>query len=214
VFVGLIEDLGNGELSEAVMKFVCEKKELKVSNCICRLKLKRRLDLAIADESDFIGSHISEIAKEEIEELEVSVLSDILRSESIRIPSEDSLLEFVLDLGDRHSGLLGDVRFEYLSRSGIDVFFGRISHNSLDDRLWQQLWTRCRHQIVYDRDDILLNRFLSVHRPPESAWSGLISHLTEFCGGNVHAKGLVAISCSSNAHNQCWDVVNYAWNSY
>jgi hypothetical protein len=38
--------------------------------------------------------------------------------------------------------------------------------------------------------------------------------LTELCGGNVHAKGLVAISCSSNERNQCWDVVNYDWNKY
>jgi hypothetical protein len=215
VLIGLIEDLGNVELGESVMKSVCEREELKVSNCICRLKLKRRLDLAIAEESDFIGSHISEIAKDEIVELEVSVLSDILRSESIRIPSEDWLLEFVVDLGDRHSGLLEDVRVEYLSGSGIDVFFGRISHNSLDDRLWQQLWTRCRHQIVYDTDDILWNRCDGfVHRRPESAWSGLISHLTEFCGGNVHVKGLVAITCSSNLSNQCWDVVNYNWDDF
>jgi hypothetical protein len=42
----------------------------------------------------------------------------------------------------------------------------------------------------------------------------LISHLTELCGGNVHAKGLVAISSSSNAYHQCWDVVNYDWNNY
>jgi hypothetical protein len=34
------------------------------------------------------------------------------------------------------------------------------------------------------------------------------------CGGNVHAKGLVAISCSSNWYNQYWDVVNYDWNNY
>jgi hypothetical protein len=215
VLVGLIEDLGNVELSDAVMKFVCAKEELKVSNCICRMKLKGRLELAIAEESDFIGSHISEFAKDEIAELEVSVLSDILRSESLRIPNEDWLLEFVVDLGDRHFGLLGDVRIEYLSRSGIDVFFGRISHQSLDDRLWQQLWIRCRHRIVYETDDILLNRSIgSVHRPPESAWSGLISYLTELCCGNVHAKGLVAISCSSNSSNQCSDVVNYDWNNY
>jgi hypothetical protein len=83
-----------------------------------------------------IGWHISEFAKDEIEELEVSVLSDILRSELIGIPNEDRLLEFLLILADRHSSLLGDVRFEYLSRSGIDVFLGRISHKSLDDRLW------------------------------------------------------------------------------
>jgi hypothetical protein len=115
VFVGLIEDLGNVELSDAVMPFVCEREERKVSNCICRLNLKWPLDLAIAEESDFIGSHISAFAKDEIEELEVSLVSDILKSESIQIPNEDWLLEFLLDLGDRHSSLLRDARFDNLS---------------------------------------------------------------------------------------------------
>jgi hypothetical protein len=32
--------------------------------------------------------------------------------------------------------------------------------------------------------------------------------------GNVHEKGVVAITCSSNNRNRCWDVVNYDWNDY
>jgi hypothetical protein len=48
-----------------------------------------------------------------------------------------------------------------------------------------------------------------VRRSPDSAWSGLISHLTELCGGNVHAENFVAVSCSSTECNQCWNVVNY-----
>jgi hypothetical protein len=41
----LIEDLGNIELSEMVMKFVCESEDLKFSNGMCRLKLEHPFSL-------------------------------------------------------------------------------------------------------------------------------------------------------------------------
>jgi hypothetical protein len=55
-----------------------------------------------------------------------------------------------------------------------------------------------------------------VIRPGESdsPWSGLICCLREECGGNVHEKGIVDITCSSTERNQCWQIVNYDWNSW
>jgi hypothetical protein len=53
-----------------------------------------------------------------------------------------------------------------------------------------------------------------VQRSADSGLSGLISHLTDLCGGNVHAKDFVTISCSSTSYNQCWDVVNYDGDHY
>jgi hypothetical protein len=213
IFVSLIEELGNVELSETVMKFVSECDELNQSNCIFRLKQKHRLEVEIGRECDFIASHISEMRMDEIRGIEVVLVSNILKSESIRIPSEDWLLNFVLELGGLYSTLLGDIRFEYLSPSSIDILFKHISPHSIDDRLWYQLWNRCRHRIVYDStdiSDILWNRCPGfVQRSPDSAWSGLISHLTELCGGNFHTKGFVAVGCSSTRSHQCWDVVNY-----
>jgi hypothetical protein len=71
-----------------------------------------------------------------------------------------------------------------------------------------------RHSIVYPRNDFPFHRFknCTVTRSPESSWSGLIAHLTELCRGNVHEKSLVEITCSSNGHERCWDVVNYSSN--
>jgi hypothetical protein len=109
IFVGLIEELGNVELSEIVMKFVSECDESNLSNCISRLKLKHRLEIGIASECDIIASHISELRRDEIRGIEAVLLSDILRSESIRIPSEDWLLDLILELGGLHSSLLGDI---------------------------------------------------------------------------------------------------------
>ena len=34
------------------------------------------------------------------------------------------------------------------------------------------------------------------------------------CGGNVHEKGVVNTTASSNDHNQCHQVTDYGWNNY
>jgi hypothetical protein len=72
-----------------------------------------------------------------------------------------------------------------------------------------------RRRLIYDREELLNPRLTEcVNRLPDSPWSGLISHLGNSCFGNVHEKGLVEITCSSNYRNHCWDVVNYDWNNY
>jgi hypothetical protein len=176
-----------------------------------------RLGVGIEHENCFIGSHISDIGIEELRGIESDVMSNILKSASLRVPSEDWLLNLVFELGHLHLKLLGDLRFEYLSVSGIDAFFERISISELDNGIWQQLWNRSRHRIVYDPREIVqsIDRCPAlVKRTPESPWSGLIAHLTDLCGGNVHEHGVVTISCSSTQRNKCQNVVNYAWTDY
>jgi hypothetical protein len=181
--------------------------------------MKRRLSLGVGIEKEicFIGSHISEFDLDELRSIDYVTMSDILRSDSLRVLSEDWLLELILELGPLHLKLIGEVEFAYLSSRGIDLFFERISISELDERIWQQLWIRSRHRIVYDPTEFVrnVNRYPgSVTRSSDSPWSGLIAQLTELCGGNVHAKGAVNVNCSSTSRNQCWDVVNYAWNDY
>jgi hypothetical protein len=142
---------------------------------------------------------------------------NILRLSSLRVVSEDWLLEKIFELGQSHLTLIGDIRFEYLSPRGIDLFFERISIFEMDDRMLQQLWIRSRHRIVYSPTDIVCDdgRYSDlVCRSPDSPWSGLIAHLGRLCEGNVHTQGFMNISCSSTCQNQCWDVVNYDWNNY
>jgi hypothetical protein len=217
VFRGLIEDLGNCELSEKVLTFLDQGEKLDVSNWKSKLLFKMKLDVGIEVERDFIASHISELPIEEFRELDIEILIDILRSESMRIPNEDWLLEFIFKFGRSHSQLIGEVRFEYLSPTSIDLFFERISIDELTDRIWQQLWNRSRHRIELDFNfNLYLNgRYIEcLKRTPDSPWSGLISVLSEFCGGNVHEKDVVVVSCSSTGRNQCWSVVNSDWNDY
>jgi hypothetical protein len=125
------------------------------------LELKQRLDLAIAQEGNFIGSHISAFAQDEIEEREVSLLSDILRSTSIGIPNKTGLLELILDLGDQHSGLLGDFRSWM-------IIFGNNFGLDAGIEFYRRLMTFCG--IALDLYRGVLNQ------------QGLVS------GGNVHSQ--------------------------
>jgi hypothetical protein len=214
-FTTLIESLGNIVLSASVFEFIEAGEELSVSNCASRIEQKSRLGLTIARERDLICTHLSEFSVDDLRGLDLEFIRGILQSDSIRIESEDWLFHFVLELGQSHLTLLGDVRFEYLSSSSIDEFFERIDFDELDSRIWQQLWNRCLHPIFYGPKEIQWNRFIGlVKRSPDAPWSGLIFHLTEFCGGNVHENGLVNITSSGDRSNHCWDLVNREWNDF
>jgi hypothetical protein len=47
-----------------------------------------------------------------------------------------------------------------------------------------------------------------------SEWNGILDHFTKECGGNVHEKGIVNMTSSSEEHNTCWEVANYGWNDF
>jgi hypothetical protein len=213
----LSEALGNAELSEMVEDFVEGSEELSVSNCLSRLKRKMRNGVGVMREVEFAGSHICDIEVEDLRGLEIGVLIEIFRCKSLRIPSEDWLLELIFALYPRSSALLGEVRFEYLSPSSIDLFFERVSIDELNSAVWDRLRIRCRHRLVYDRSELSskeLSGCVTRSPDPQLPFCGLIGDLGSVCGGNVHTKGAVSITCSSTAHNQCWQVVDSDWTSW
>jgi hypothetical protein len=73
---------------------------------------------------------------------------------------------------------------------------------------------RARHDILYNVDDIPLQRFVGCFRSTESPFNGLIHHLTKVCGGNVCERGVVDITCSSTEYNKCLQVADHDWNDY
>jgi hypothetical protein len=216
-FSVLSHDLGNPELSAQILDFIDGCDELSVSNCILRLKHKSRMGVEVNGEIEFIASHITELKGDDLRGVEVGVLSEILCSKAMRIPNEDWLLELIFTVCPGYSELLGEVRFEYLSPSSIDLFFERVSFEELDCAVWARLRIRCRHRLVYDSSELTPNSLtgcVTRTADPQLPFSGLINHLEAVCGGNVHTNGAVSITCSSTAHNQCWQVVDYNWTDY
>jgi hypothetical protein len=123
VLIGRVHTLENSELGGMVLRFFEECEGLRVSNCISRLHQKMRFGVGINRETAFVGGHISEFDADALRQLGVTVLSEIIGSESLRIPSEDWLFKLILDLGRSFSSLIGEVRFESLSPGSIDSFF-------------------------------------------------------------------------------------------
>jgi hypothetical protein len=83
--------------------------------------------------------------------------------------------------------------------------------------LWERLRIRCRHRLIYESSELASNclRELIIRSADaQFPFAGLIHHLTDICGGNVHRKGVVSITCSSTEENQCWQVVDYDWTNH
>jgi hypothetical protein len=213
----LIEDLGNSELSAIIWSFIENRESLNLKNCVFRINRKYGLKVDISQELEFIGSHICEMNRNSIQDIEMCILKDILKMKSLRIENEDWLLEFIFELGDKYLELIGFVRFEYLSLSSIDLFFERINFEDLNSDIWHQLWNRSRRRLIYDQNDLLIDRLKDFEKCSvdcESPFSGLICRMSEICGGNVHEKGFIDITCSSCEYHECWQIVDYDWTSY
>jgi hypothetical protein len=176
--------------------------------------LKSRFDCSIKSEADFIASHFSEFTIDALQDLKPSELEEIVGNEQLCLDNEDYLFDFLVELGSDYLSLVGYVQLEFLTPESIDQFFNTVSYSDVDKCVCSNICRRARHELVYDANEIPLNRFKSIIRLPDSRFSGLIAHLTSVCGGNVHERGLVEITCSSNSYNNCWQVVNYDWNGY
>jgi hypothetical protein len=122
----------------------------------------------------------------------------------------------LISLGSDFASLLGFVRFEHASPEWIDAFVSAISYSSLDLRLWSSVCRRLRHRIVLDSEERPIHRYGDIVRTfdPSSPWSGVLSFLTSECGGNVHERGVVNITHSSDCYNKCHQITDHGWNSY
>jgi hypothetical protein len=131
--------------------------------------------------------------------LDLSLLELIVRSDELRLESEDSLLSFILSLGSENQAiLLRFLRSEYLSSEGMELLLSRLDASSFDLLLWESL---CRRLLLRPTVEILI-------RPAEKTGevegqngakllNGIISYLTKKYRGNVHEKGIVTITSKS-----------------
>jgi hypothetical protein len=131
----LIDDLGNRELREIIIRFGESCEPLNVSNCISRLNKRLKYCIVIDQECDFIASHFSEFHFDVIRSLDVKTFKDILHSDSLPIENAAWLLEFLFELGSSYSELISLVRFEYLTPSSIGRFCEHMYFSALTSEI-------------------------------------------------------------------------------
>jgi hypothetical protein len=205
--------LENRELNEHLLEFFRGAADLSASNVVDRLSLCEYLEESASAEIDYLASHFYEMDVNIMKNLNLWNLLRVLSSEKLTIVSEDSLLDFILDFGMDGLSLLGCVRSEYLSISGIDRLLNSISLDDINPSLWSSLCRRLRSTVAPVID---ASRFYHRLFPLESSrpFEGIISYLTRESGGNVHTQGIVSITASSNYSSQCYQVADYDWSSY
>jgi hypothetical protein len=191
--------------------FICLSREFDNSNLYISL-LKQF-------ESDFMGSPIpdsttldflsedligrlslnfSMLTRFELDAIPVSVLFHILSHHLLKISTEDELFSYISSRvcsDAEYLDLLRFVQFEYLSSKCVSDFVSSLP-GSIDRRLWESLSGRLISAV---RPVSPSKSLKGVEFPLKATKSleGIISHLTQKHEGNVHNKGIVAITSKS-----------------
>jgi hypothetical protein len=108
---------GNTELCESLSNFFMNLNCMNSSNARARVLAKCQLGLSADLEISWIANHFFELDRTELRRLNDDILSRILSQPTLKLNSEDSLLQFILGIGE--FDLLGYVDCVYLSLEGI-----------------------------------------------------------------------------------------------
>jgi hypothetical protein len=212
-FISLCRELWNQEFYDALVG-----SDLTQSNAIERLEFHEGIEGNSEIAVGFIASNFSDFSIEELKRLGLSAICAIVHHRSLKLLSEDSLYDFVAGLVERDLvffALFEAVRFEYLSVDRISKFFDfTIDSLELIDRL---LWSSLKGRFVLPVEPTIPIDWIPSRQSagvcvesrvfaPTAPLRGIISHLSERCGGNVHDHGLVTITANRPTN----DHPNYA----
>lgn len=212
----LSEELENSELHSILVNYMFISEEISLKNCIQRLNQKTNLNLDFKEELEFLSSNFSEFEISALSVLSLNHLEMILTHGELKIESENSLFDFILDRfssDESYSTLFKYIRFEYLDAEHIDLFFNCVYPDYIDSVLWESITNFIKNCIQKSppRRNISKGTF---EYKTEGPFNGIISHLRQECNGNPHTKGIMAITTSGNDCNQCHQVVDYGWGDW
>ena len=204
-FLSIAQELENRSLCGNILNLTG--KELTVETCVDRLKEMSSYGVACDEELEFIAAHFYEIEREKLKEIDLDLLNEILFSDSLVLESEDALYEFVADLfrtnednQDAYFRLFSALWFECLSVENVKSFCEICGHflHEMDSMMWEHLSMRLCHDVAFRQTDSTRKRY---HRREtliaytgSNSLDGIIRHLSNACGGNVHDKGVVEIT--------------------
>ena len=175
----------------------------------------------IGSELPDITSHFYALDVERMKLFSVRDLDRILSSDYLKLRDENWLLDNLIVLGeyeDEYFSLLRHVHIEYLDLIHTNKFLECVYPGRLDAAIWSSICKLLRGGYkaepqalpsVSPSSRALAVTYRSVDAYP---FDGIIGHLAKECGGNVHVKGVVNITSSSNAWNECHEVTDYGSN--
>jgi hypothetical protein len=211
-YILLISDeFENNELYE----LVSSSSEMTSDNVLTRLKRRHERCESIDREIEFLISHIHKLSVQSFGQLDPSILREIVKHPKLQIESEDWLFDIIISQIEQDSkkfNLLEFIYFEMLSPVSMkrftDLDVACLEH--LDGRIWSQICARLVIPLLSEsqeyrcRNIALSHRYCGESHPLDrnSPFDGIIAYLTAKHGGNVHDRGIVCMTQSSE-HGGC-----------
>ena len=220
-------ELENTELLSALLLKLRTNK-LTLSNVVEKIHLKKAFQQDYSTEIEFAASQFFEFDLSFVASLTIDELDEILRSDKLKLESEDQLFDLIFGLVNEkdkgYAHLFRHVQFEYLTTENLDTFLEHVFPDFIDLSMWTSIRQNVRMARTFkDKEALTGSRYRTaaeiraqakdsiVECTCPSAFAGIISYLGDKCHGNVHNEGLVEITASSTDYNQCHRLVDYGW---
>lgn len=185
-------------------------KETALASFITRINYGQ----SVTNEIEFIASNFSSFVDDLKEDFYFDYIESIISSPSLVLDNEDSLFNFLKDLGKNFYYLFSYVNFQFLSESSIDDFFKNFPYNKMTNGIWESLYRYFKY-INSDDSDHSNQRFTSKEFPlKNNPFDGIFAYFCEQCKGNPHLKGLLTVSSSSSSSNNNYDVIDNKFDGY
>lgn len=150
---------------------------------------------------EYASEHFTELPKEKLKMIDICLLEEIIKNDKLRLEDEDFLLHEILELyGEdrRYSVLFEYVEFNNLKNSSLKEFIEHFDIEYLSIGTWRSI---CQRLVQSGDSPVRSDRYISKeevfdHKEGDE-FKGIIGHLTEETGGNIHDNGTIQITSNS-----------------
>jgi hypothetical protein len=194
-FLSLCAAVGNREVCASTWSKTGE--EITIGNVVNRTLFLAKHHCDIGRELEFLATHFCDVPNS-LKSLPVGVIYEAISHESLRLLSEDSLCDLIVEyatVNPEFLCLLEVVRFEFCSCEAISQVLELMCH-CMNLSMWTGL---CRRLICTISGRFRTQKFV----PRSDPLDGIIAHMTKEFGGNLHDLDLVIVT-SSDAYSTSW----------
>lgn len=201
--------LGNEEIISLIMD---DTENINNNNVIQRIILRYSNNFQYIDEAKYLALHFDDFSVESLQSLDIDVLNTVLIQDSLSIFNEDSLLEKIISLGEKYYPLLDNVQIEYLTSSSILKLLSYLDIDNISSQIWMSIINRLQLPVHPPPNPVRHNNTFVLDK--EYPFDGVFALLMSKYGGNIHDKGIIDITASSDPDKNVSFVSDSDWESY
>jgi hypothetical protein len=205
-------ELGNAELLELIYR--TDGEEMTLDHAIALILLGEEMGTPSDLSLDFAAAHFHELSALDRIKLSCSALTQILFQPSLKLKSEDDLLEFLMDESADFASLLEFVNFEFVTADGMTKCCQFLSEHFefMTVGLWERLRVRLCSSVAIKSSNPrvphqAVDRWTAIAFETGSPLNGIIAYLTTKCGSNIHDANVVTVTANSVRSNDSHDAV-------